>query len=265
MNLNSLINDCRTVCLTGNLEQFWSKCNQLNQSLSSSVENDQMVNVAITQVDSIINDNDPLRHAPFNLGLLLIRSNLETNLRVDNHEDQSTDFYINHLNLFFEAPQDQYAVPMSQTPDTIVYLNSLFDQLRPHLFKKPDAAFALVKNGIRWMQQTNANQLTPLHSHLCILVLKCGNSEQALEVLTCDLNSIHPCLTDSKQFLLFYYYGAIIFGMRQEWDKMHFFLEQVISIPAHYVSQIIIDAYKKYGCCDFCLADINYLDFCWFA
>ena len=53
--------------------------------------------------------------------------------------------------------------------------------------------------------------------------------------------------------------------MRQEWDKMHFFLEQVISIPAHYVSQIIIDAYKKYGCCDFCLANINDLDFCWFA
>ena len=78
MNLNPIISECRTLCENGRLEQFWEKCNSLGRNLNSnSLENDQMVNVAITQVDSIINDNDSTSHAPFNLGLLLMRIDLK--------------------------------------------------------------------------------------------------------------------------------------------------------------------------------------------
>ena len=59
------------------------------------------------------------------------------------------------------------------------------------------------------------------------------------------MNEIHRCLTDAQQYLLFYYYGSIIYGIREDWEKMQFYLEQVITLPAHYISQIIIDAYKK--------------------
>lgn len=74
MNLNNLINDCRAICMNGRLDQFWEKCNSLARSLNSNaLDNDQMINVAITQIDSIINDNDAKNHSPFNLGLLIMR------------------------------------------------------------------------------------------------------------------------------------------------------------------------------------------------
>lgn len=166
-------------------------------------------------------------------------------LRVDNHADQSTDFYFQQLHLFFDAPQHQYTPRLSESADTVIHLNSLFEYIRPHLFKKASDAFILIKRAISWMQ-CDETQLTPLHSHLCLLALKTSDAEAAIDVLSCDINSIHPCLTDAKQYLLFYYYGAILYGIRQDWERMHFYLEQVISIPAHYISQIIIDAYKKF-------------------
>ena len=72
MNLNTLINDCRAICMTGRLDQFWDKCNSLARGFTN-LDNDQLINVAITQVDSIITDNDAKNHSPFNLGLLLMR------------------------------------------------------------------------------------------------------------------------------------------------------------------------------------------------
>lgn len=67
-----------------------------------------------------------------------------------------------------------------------------------------------------------------------------------MSFLSCDFSCVHPCLTEAKHFLLFFYYGAILFGTQQDWESMQFYLEQAISLPATgHVSQITIDAYKK--------------------
>jgi len=92
-------------------------------------------------------------------------------LRVDNHADQSIDYYLQQLHLFFDSPQDQYSPRLSENEETVKHLNTLFDKIRPLLFKKPSDACLLIKRAIVWMQK-DQTQLTPLHSHLCALALK---------------------------------------------------------------------------------------------
>ena len=49
------------------------------------------------------------------------------------------------------------------------------------------------------------------------------------DILDTTYQSIHPCSHDIKDFLLYYYYSSILFGIQENWKQMHFNLEQVIS------------------------------------
>ena len=81
---------------------------------------------------------------------------------------------------------------------------------------------------------------------VCLYDFQKPLSRSKMSFLSCDFSCVHPCLTEAKHFLLFFYYGAILFGTQQDWESMQFYLEQAISLPATgHVSQITIDAYKK--------------------
>ena len=49
------------------------------------------------------------------------------------------------------------------------------------------------------------------------------------DILLTMFKNIHPSLQDIQDYLLFYYYSAILLGRNQNWKQMHFNLEQVIS------------------------------------
>lgn len=51
---------------------------------------------------------------------------------------------------------------------------------------------------------------------------------------------------DAKYFLLYYYYGGMIYLAVRNLDRALYFFEVAITTPAHAVSHIMLEAYKKY-------------------
>lgn len=51
---------------------------------------------------------------------------------------------------------------------------------------------------------------------------------------------------DTKYFLLYYYYGGMIYAALKNYDRALYFFEVAITTPALAVSHIMLEAYKKY-------------------
>ena len=51
---------------------------------------------------------------------------------------------------------------------------------------------------------------------------------------------------EAKYFLLYFYYGAMIYTALKKFERALYFLEVVITTPAMAVSHIMLEAYKKY-------------------
>lgn len=51
---------------------------------------------------------------------------------------------------------------------------------------------------------------------------------------------------ESKYFLLYYYYGGMIYTAVKNYDRALYFFEVVITTPAMAVSHVMLEAYKKY-------------------
>lgn len=51
---------------------------------------------------------------------------------------------------------------------------------------------------------------------------------------------------DSKHFLLYYYYGGMIYTAMKNYNRALYFFEVVATVPSMVVSHIMLEAYKKY-------------------
>lgn len=51
---------------------------------------------------------------------------------------------------------------------------------------------------------------------------------------------------NSKHFLLYYYYGGMIYTALKRYEQALYCLEVVITTPAYAVSHVMLEAYKKY-------------------
>lgn len=94
------------------------------------------------------------------------------------------------------------------------------------------------------------NQLTPIHADLCQLCLCSKFFKPALRFLATDVISIAASDeqqdTGTKYFLLFYYYGGMIYTALKDYDRALYYYEVAISTPASAMSHIMLEAYKKY-------------------
>jgi len=90
--------------------------------------------------------------------------------------------------------------------------------------------------------------LTPMHTWLmqCCLLAKCFAT--AIPVLEDDILTAEKEATGvtPKDMLLYFYYGSLIWVGVKRFDKAHEFLHMLYTVPAHAVSAIMIEAYKKY-------------------
>jgi COP9 signalosome complex subunit 3 len=68
---------------------------------------------------------------------------------------------------------------------------------------------------------------------------------QFLDVDTTDISK-EGGLFDAKSFLLYYYYGAMIYLALKNYKRALFFFEITITTPSMAVSHIMLEAYKKY-------------------
>lgn len=51
---------------------------------------------------------------------------------------------------------------------------------------------------------------------------------------------------DAKYFLLYYYYGGMIYTAVKNYDRALYFFEVAVSTPAMAMSHIMLEAYKKF-------------------
>lgn len=96
--------------------------------------------------------------------------------------------------------------------------------------------------------QENENQLLSIHADLLKLCLTSQCMKPALRFLAADILSIsrENNSYDVKNFLLYYYYGGMVYSATKDHTRAHFFFEQAITCPSVAVSQIVVDAYKKW-------------------
>lgn len=120
------------------------------------------------------------------------------------------------------------------------------------------------------------SQLTPVHADLCQLSLCAKIFNPILKFLDIDITAIattevnafciscsesiyNVCLFywvspsrfqdnnhDAKQFLLYYYYGGIIYSAVKNYERSLYFFEVAVSTPALAMSYIMLESYKKY-------------------
>ncbi|XP_052871978.1 COP9 signalosome complex subunit 3 isoform X2 [Anopheles cruzii] len=93
------------------------------------------------------------------------------------------------------------------------------------------------------------SQLTPIHADLCQLCLCAKVFNPALRVLDIDITAIattHDNNADTKYFLLYYYYGGMVYCAVKNYERALYFFEVAVSTPAMVMSHIMLESYKKY-------------------
>lgn len=93
--------------------------------------------------------------------------------------------------------------------------------------------------------QLHDSQLTSIHGDLCKLCLLAKCFKPALEFLEIDVSGI-SIEDDAKHFLLYFYYGGMIYTALKNYDRALYFFEVCVMTPAAAVSHIMLEAYKKY-------------------
>ncbi|KAK3091308.1 hypothetical protein FSP39_018814, partial [Pinctada imbricata] len=91
-------------------------------------------------------------------------------------------------------------------------------------------------------------QLTSIHADLCQLCLLSKNMKPALQFLDEDINDISKegGHYDAKDFLLYYYYGGMIYTALKNYERALYMYEVAVTTPSMAVSHIMLEAYKKY-------------------
>lgn len=113
--------------------------------------------------------------------------------------------------------------------------------------KQPMRGIRLLVNGINKIQLFPA-QLTSIHADLCQLCLLSKNMTTALPFLDVEINDISKegGHFDAKDFLLYYYYGGMIYTALKNNERALYFYEIAITTPSLAVSHVMLEAYKKY-------------------
>ncbi|XP_017875016.1 COP9 signalosome complex subunit 3-like [Ceratina calcarata] len=130
--------------------------------------------------------------------------------------------------------------------DIYAELCHLFTQTLVEL-QIPLRGIELLRRAIRKIQLFDS-QLTSIHADLCQLCLLSKCLKPSLEFLDIDVTGIsqEEGQFDSKYFLLYYYYGGMIYTALKNYDRALYFFEVCVTTPAMAVSYIMLEAYKKY-------------------
>lgn len=133
--------------------------------------------------------------------------------------------------------------------------------------KQAMRGISLLYKAIRKIQLFDS-QLTSVHADLCQLCLLAKCFKPALEILDIDITAISQEVRiqlsfeaiqllmfvfvlkggqlDAKYFLLYYYYGGMIYLAVRNLERALYCFEVAVTTPALAVSHIMLEAYKKY-------------------
>ncbi|KAI8594767.1 hypothetical protein EDD21DRAFT_330031 [Dissophora ornata] len=96
--------------------------------------------------------------------------------------------------------------------------------------------------------QTSPGQLTMIHPLLAKTCLLAQSFKDIIPILDNDISDVKRQHTqiNYKDFLLYHYYGGMIYAYIKNFERSVEFFKLAVSAPAEVASQIQIEAYKKY-------------------
>jgi len=96
--------------------------------------------------------------------------------------------------------------------------------------------------------QLHPAQFTSIHASLCQLCLLAKNLKPVLKFLDVDITEIsrESGRLNEKDFLLYYYYGGMVYTALKKYDKALYYFEVAVTTPSVAVSHIMMEAYKKF-------------------
>lgn len=96
--------------------------------------------------------------------------------------------------------------------------------------------------------QLHPAQLTSIHADVCLLALKAKCVKPVIPLLDIDITDIsrENNRFDVKYFLLYYYYGGMIYATVKRLDRSLYFFEAALTTHSMAISHIMMEAYKKY-------------------
>ncbi|XP_058792500.1 COP9 signalosome complex subunit 3 [Phymastichus coffea] len=156
------------------------------------------------------------------------------------------------------APLDRFKPLLAQVQEFVAGCNKVQVQYMPELYaelfhqvtvaltelRTPIRGIDLMCKAIRNIQSCDS-QLTSIHGDLCKLCLLAKCFKPALQFLDVDVTTISVD-DDAKHFLLYFYYGGMIYTALKNYERALYFYEVCVLTPASAVSHIMLEAYKKY-------------------
>ncbi|KAI7831267.1 hypothetical protein BC939DRAFT_438064 [Gamsiella multidivaricata] len=96
--------------------------------------------------------------------------------------------------------------------------------------------------------QISPGQLTMIHPLLAKTCLLAQSFKDIVPILDSDISDVNPVQThiNYKDFLLYHYYGGMIYAYLKKFDRAVEFFKLAVSAPAEVASAIQVEAYKKY-------------------
>ncbi|KAK9875852.1 hypothetical protein WA026_009639 [Henosepilachna vigintioctopunctata] len=229
--LEHFVNTVRTQTINGTfreLVEYLSKTNEILQKNSQ-------------HLDNVLETLDFQQHSLGVLYLLCAKFNYINPTAQDNRFTQAQGFI-----------QDCNGEQIRLAPDVFAELCHLITKYLTEI-KQPMKGIDLMRKAIAKLRLFDA-QLTSIHADLCQLCLLAKCFKPALEILNIDITGIcqetssssNNSQFDAKYFLLYFYYGGMIYLALKNLDRALYFFEVAITIPAHAVSHVMLEAYKKY-------------------
>ena len=119
---------------------------------------------------------------------------------------------------------------------------------------RPKQGLLVIRTAIGNLQTSSnsafkPNLLTTVHSDLLQLCLASKNFKLGLDLISNEiLDILKPQSSnfDAKYLISYFYYAGCIYGAMKQYESALFYLEQALTVPASVLSQIMIEAYKKF-------------------
>ncbi|KAG4070605.1 hypothetical protein HA402_013525 [Bradysia odoriphaga] len=192
-------------------------------------------------LDNVLETLDNHQHS---LGVLYVLVAKFTNLPANNPAPADAERLIKLVRDFMAACNPSQVRLSLQTFGELCHL------FTSYLVKRNDSI-----QGVKIMAQAvekirgSDTQLTSVHADLCQLSLCAKIFNSAIACLDLDITSIASTEDgnhDAKYFLLYYYYGGMIYTAVKNYERALYFFEVAITTPAVAMSHIMLESYKKY-------------------
>jgi len=223
--LEQYVNNVRQLSTQGNFSQLCEFISKSSDQLSKNA----------SHLDNALGTFDMQQHSLGVLGILCVKYNLSTIADVETLLVQTQEF-INQCN----GEQVRYAT------DSYAELCHKLTALLVEK-KQPMRGIGMLSQAITKIQLI-PSQLTSIHADLCQLCLLAKCMKPAVQFLNVDITDISKegGLYDAKHFLLYYYYGGMIYTALKQYDRALYFYETAITTPSMAVSHIMLESYKKF-------------------